>query len=159
MLELPFSGCGVQVSNDVELGRTALKVSNPELAVTFFQRTAESQSDYVVDTPPLRQGIWTYLGRAYYDAGRLSEAHDALSRALTRDSCDFIARLYLGLVMLRPADPDALSVWSRKKAPILNYMRRRKKNYSAQERMTSSWLKFVTVSGQGRRRILQGKRR
>jgi tetratricopeptide (TPR) repeat protein len=100
-----FSGCGVQLSNDVQSGRSALNAGNPELAITYFQRTAESQPDYVVDTPPLRQGIWTYLGRAYYDTGKLSEAGEALSRALKRDGGDFMARLYLGMVMLRRAGP------------------------------------------------------
>ena len=101
-----FSGCGVQVSNEVQSGRSALLAGKPDVAVAHFHRSAEAQPDYVVDNPPLRQSIWTYLGRAYYDAGRLPEAREAVSQALQRDGGDFIARLYSGLISLRDAGPQ-----------------------------------------------------
>src|SRR5215813_7550801 len=99
------SGCGVQVANEVQGGRAALSAGNPDLAIISFKRVAESQPDYVVDSPPLREGIWTYLGRAYYDSGKLPEAREALSQALKRDDADFMARLYLGIVLLREGGP------------------------------------------------------
>jgi tetratricopeptide (TPR) repeat protein len=98
-------GCGVQVASQVEFGRAALKAGNPEVALTYFQRGAESQPDYVVNLPPLQQSIWTYLGRAYYETGKLTEAREALSQALKRNEGDFIARLYIGLVLLRLKGP------------------------------------------------------
>ena len=104
------SGCGVRVATEVQSGRAALMAGNPELALTYFQRGVESQPDYVVDLPPLQEGIWTYLGRAYYETGKLPEAREALSQALKRNDGDFIARLYLGLALLRikgmPAKAD-----------------------------------------------------
>jgi tetratricopeptide (TPR) repeat protein len=105
-----ISGCGVQVASEVQSGRAALMAGNPELALTHFQRGAESQPDYVLDLPPLQQSISTYLGRAYYETGKLPEAREALSQALKRNDADFIARFYLGLVLLRvkgpPPKPD-----------------------------------------------------
>lgn len=104
------SGCGVKVTTEVQSGRAALMAGNPELALTHFQRGVESQPDYVLDLPPLQQSISTYLGRAYYETGKLPEAREALSQALKRNDADFIARLYLGLTLLRvkgpPLKPD-----------------------------------------------------
>jgi len=101
------SGCGVQAATEVQSGRTALMAGNPELALTHFQRGVESQPDYVVDLPSLQESIWTYLGRAYYETGKLPEAREALSQALKRNDGDFIARLYLGLAVLRIKGPPA----------------------------------------------------
>jgi tetratricopeptide (TPR) repeat protein len=100
-----ISGCGVQVASEVQSGRAALMAGNPELALTHFQRGAESQPDYALDLPLLQQSISTYLGRAYYETGKLPEAREALSQALKRNEGDFIARLYLGLVLLRVKGP------------------------------------------------------
>ena len=96
-----ISGCVIPVATEVESGRTALIAGNPEMALAHFQRGARAQPDYVADLSPLREGIWTYLGRAYYDSGKLSEAREALAQALKRDEGDFMARLYLGLTFLR----------------------------------------------------------
>jgi hypothetical protein len=76
-----------------------------DAAVFHFERTAEAQPDYVVDNPPLRQSIWTYLGRAYYDARRVTDARSAFTQALKRDNGDFMARLYLGVIAFREAGP------------------------------------------------------
>jgi len=100
-----IGGCGVQVSNEAQSGRAALQGGNPESAISSFRHAADSQPDYVVDTPPLRQSIWTYLGRAYYESGKLREAREALSQALQRDDRDFLARLYWGLILFREAPP------------------------------------------------------
>ena len=87
-----ISSCGVKVASEVQFGRAALMAGNPEVALTYFQRGAESQPDYVVNLPPLQQSIWTYLGRAYYETGKLPEAREALSQALKRNDADFMAR-------------------------------------------------------------------
>lgn len=105
LLAWMIGGCGIQGSNEVQSGRTALQAGNLESAISSFRRTADSQPDYVVDTPPLRQSIWTYLGRAYYESGKLREAREALSQALQRDERDFLARLYWGLILFREAPP------------------------------------------------------
>lgn len=96
-----FNACGTSVTDDAQAGKTALGSGNFESAISHFRRIAESKPDYVIDTPPLRLGIWTYLGRAYYSAEKFGEAREALVQALKRDQKDFIARLYLGLTLLR----------------------------------------------------------
>jgi tetratricopeptide (TPR) repeat protein len=99
------SGCGVQVANEASSGRSALLSGNSDEAIMHFKRVAGAQPDYVVDTPPLRQSIWTYLGRANYSGGRFGEAKEAFARALNLDSGEFMARLYLGVIAFREAGP------------------------------------------------------
>ena len=98
-------GCGVQVANESQSGRAALLSGNADVAIAHFERTAEAQPDYVVDNPPLRQSVWTYLGRAYYYAGRIADARNALIQGLQRDGADFMARLHLGIIAFREAGP------------------------------------------------------
>ena len=100
-----LTGCGIQVANESQSGRAALLSGKADVAISHFERIAEAQPDYVVDTPPLRQSIWTYLGRAYYDAGRIADARNALAQGLKRDGGDFMARLYLGIIAFREAGP------------------------------------------------------
>jgi len=44
-------------------------------------------------------GIWTYVGRAYYEIGEKEKALASLKRAKESSSDDYIGRIYLGLVM------------------------------------------------------------
>jgi tetratricopeptide (TPR) repeat protein len=103
-------GCTTPLATEVDLGRAALIGGHPDTAADHFRRVAEAEPLYVADVPPLREGIWTYLGRAYYDAGRMAEARESLATALKSDNRDFIARLYFALTLLRvkspPAPPD-----------------------------------------------------
>ncbi len=100
-------GCSVPVTTEVESGRTALIAGNPETALSHFQRGAKAQPDYIADLPPLREGIWTYVGRAYYDLGKFAEAREALAQALKHDDGDFMARLYLGLALFQGKAPSS----------------------------------------------------
>ena len=54
----------------------------------------------------MREGVWTYLGRANYEAEKLPEARQALERAVARDDRDYFANLYLGLVLTKIGDRD-----------------------------------------------------
>jgi tetratricopeptide (TPR) repeat protein len=54
----------------------------------------------------LQKNAWTYLGRAYYGAGKYPEARQALERAITVNKDDGFARLYLGLTLARQNDLD-----------------------------------------------------
>jgi len=56
---------------------------------------------------PLRQGVWTYIGRANYTTGNLADARKALERARSRHEDDQLAKLYLGLVLARNGDRDS----------------------------------------------------
>jgi hypothetical protein len=53
--------------------------------------------------------VWTYVGRAHYNAGRYEAAGAALEKALSYLREDYVARLYLALILLRPAAPRAPS--------------------------------------------------
>jgi tetratricopeptide (TPR) repeat protein len=102
ILALCVAGCATfQAGTEFQSGRTALLSGQPEVAAGYFERVGASNASYVNDSIPLREGIWTYLGRAYYDLGKLAEADGALRKALKQNENDFMARLYLGLVSWR----------------------------------------------------------
>jgi tetratricopeptide (TPR) repeat protein len=98
-----FGCAGIRVSNEVQLGRNALQTGQPEVAVGYLRRAADLDPNY--KTPySIRESVWTYLGRAYYEAGNFPEARQALEKALSNDNDDPVARLYLGLTLLRSGD-------------------------------------------------------
>jgi tetratricopeptide (TPR) repeat protein len=98
---------GVQTGGEVQPGRYALRRGDPKAALAHFQRAAEGDPNYVTNFTPLKQGVWTYVGRAHYDAGNLPEARKALERANSLHNDDYMADLYLGLVLARAGDRDA----------------------------------------------------
>lgn len=100
-----LGGCAnFQVSGQVQSGRMALVTGKPAAAVGHFQRAAEMNPRYVYRFSPLQQGVWTYLGRAYYGVGNYSEAQKALEQARSRYDQDYLASLYLGLTLARNGD-------------------------------------------------------
>ncbi len=97
-----IAGCSIfQTGGEIQSGRAALLSGKPEVALNHFLRAVEANPNYANDFTPLQEGVWTYLGRAYYDMGKLPEASEALRQALSRNENDFMARLYLGLTLLR----------------------------------------------------------
>ena len=100
-LALIVSGCAT--TGQIQAGRQDLLYGAPENAVAHFQRAAQMDPDFLYYSV-LPQGVWTYLGRAYYTSGKLLEARQALERAVSRHSQDNLARLYLGLVLARGGD-------------------------------------------------------
>ena len=104
---LLISSCAsFQVAGEVQAGRYALLTGSPDVALSHFQRAAEIDPNYFTDFTPLEQGVWTYVGRAYYGTGKLPEARKALERARSRYEDDNLARLYLGLTLARDGDRD-----------------------------------------------------
>lgn len=100
-----LSGCAsFNVASDIQAGRQALLVNNPEVALSHFQRAVQVDPNYTASYGVFQEGAWTYVGRAHYAAGRLPEARAALERALSQDPNDSLARLYLGLVLARSGD-------------------------------------------------------
>ena len=97
-------GCaGSQAAQEVQLGRNALQTGQPQVAVDYLRNAAELDPSY--KTPySIRESVWTYLGRAYYEVGNFPEARRALEKALSDDKDDPLARLYLGLTLLRSGD-------------------------------------------------------
>jgi tetratricopeptide (TPR) repeat protein len=100
------SGCtALQVGQDVQAGRNALQTGRPEVALGYLRRAAELDPNYTLPYT-LRESVLTYLGRAYYETGKFAEARSTLEKALARDKDDHLARLYLGLTLMRGGDPD-----------------------------------------------------
>jgi tetratricopeptide (TPR) repeat protein len=88
----------------VQSGRRALIINRPEEALAYFQRVAEADPNYVVEIRSFREGIWTYVGRSQYSAGKLPEARQSLEKAVEANRDDAMARLYLGLTLVRTGD-------------------------------------------------------
>jgi tetratricopeptide (TPR) repeat protein len=105
---------GVEQQGEFSTGRQALLRGEPDNALVYFERVASSNPAFVSDSVLPRRSIWTYIGRAQYNAGRFGEAGQAFEKALSYLSDDYIARLYLGLTLVRPmplvAAPNAFKL-------------------------------------------------
>lgn len=96
-----LSGCvAMQVEREVQSGRRALRLNNPKAAIPHFEIAAGLNSDYLSNFSPLQISIWTYIGRAYYEAGDGTKALESFKRARERYSDDYLARAYLGAIMI-----------------------------------------------------------
>jgi len=99
---LLLSGCAsFQVAGEVQTGRQALLAGKPDVALVHFQRAAQLDPDYQLHFTSFPQGVWTYVGRSYYNLGKLSEARQAFERTRSRYEQDALARLYLGLILVQ----------------------------------------------------------
>ena len=97
-----LSGCtAFRAGGEVQKGRFELMYGDPNAALTHFQRAADLNPNYVFTYSPFRPSVWTYVGRAHYQARKLSEASSALEQALARNRGDALARFYLGLALSR----------------------------------------------------------
>jgi tetratricopeptide (TPR) repeat protein len=96
-----LSACAAEVK--VQQGRMALLYGDPEVAIALFESAAELDPNFFYFSV-FPQGIWTYVGRADYIAGRYPEARQALERAVSLHQEDNMARLYLGLTLTRSGD-------------------------------------------------------
>jgi tetratricopeptide (TPR) repeat protein len=102
---LILAGCAAyQAAGQLQSGRQALLINKPEEALAYFQQVAQSNSDYIFQSGLYREGIWTYVGRSQYSLGRLPEARQSLEKALSVYSDDYLARIYLGLTLLRSGE-------------------------------------------------------
>ena len=102
-----ISGCiAFRVEGEIQSGRRALRYGEPKVALTHFQRAAELDPNYLLDFSLLDQGVWTYVGRSYYDSGNFAEARKALDTARSRYDRDYMAKLYLGMVLARDGDRE-----------------------------------------------------
>jgi tetratricopeptide (TPR) repeat protein len=103
---LLFSGCAAyRISGELQPGRYALMRGDPKVALGHFQRAAALDPDSIHRHGGLiKEGVWTYVGRAYYQAGDFPAARKALEQARSRHPDDYLAPLYLGLVLSRAGD-------------------------------------------------------
>jgi len=104
-----LSGCAsFQAGTDVEAGRNAYLVGNNAVALDYFQKAADLDPNYVYGTA-LRQNIWSYVGRSEYSASKLPQAQNSLEKALSLNKEEDMARLYLGLTLVRSGNrPEGL---------------------------------------------------
>ena len=100
-----LTGCAAyQAAGQVQSGRQALIINKPEDALAYFQQVAQSNPNYIFQSETYREGIWTYVGRSQYSLGRLTEARQSLEKALSIYPDDYLARIYLGLTLLRSGE-------------------------------------------------------
>src|SRR5258705_10058132 len=71
---LLLPGCGT-TGGQIQAGRRDLLYGDPNNALSHFQRAAEQDPHYLY-YGAFPQGVWTYVGGAYYSTGRLSEARN-----------------------------------------------------------------------------------
>jgi tetratricopeptide (TPR) repeat protein len=100
-----LAGCAAyQAAGQVQSGRQALLINKPEDALGYFQQVAQTNPNYIFQSQNYREGIWTYVGRSQYSLGRLVEARQSLEKALSIYPEDYLARIYLGLTLLRSGE-------------------------------------------------------
>jgi tetratricopeptide (TPR) repeat protein len=98
-------GCSAyHVDSQIEAGRRELLIGKSVSAAGYFQEAAQLDSNYAKDIGYMREGVWTYLGRADYDVGNLAEARQVLERAAASDRRDYLANLYLGLALAKSGE-------------------------------------------------------
>ncbi len=101
-----LSGCGTtwEAGGNVQRGRYALLRGDSKEALGYFQRASEVDSNYAYRIGPMKEGVWTYVGRAQYAAGDYKAAQKSLEQARSRHPDDSFAPLYLGLALSKNGD-------------------------------------------------------
>lgn len=107
LLVLSFGCVGFQISGEIQQGRRALLNDKTEIALARFQSAARTDPSYTFTFSPFRPSVQSYVGRAYYAMGKLSEAKSALEKARKERPEDPFASLYLGLVLMRQGEAES----------------------------------------------------
>lgn len=112
---LSFAACAtIESQGEFTVGRQALIKGDSSTALTYFQRVASGNPSYVTNYTVFRESIWTYVGRVQYAAGKFTDAKQDFEKALSYINDDQLARLYLGLTLLRlpqaPTRSDAFTL-------------------------------------------------
>jgi tetratricopeptide (TPR) repeat protein len=99
---LVIAGCAtLEIGSEFASGRKALMTGDYPVALSYFERIAQRDPTYVAPFSSIRESIWTYLGRAQYQSGKLVEAKGSFEKALSQIPTDTVAKLYLALTNLR----------------------------------------------------------
>ena len=106
---LPFafflSGCAsYDAGGNVQRGRYALLRGDSRQALGYFQAASQVDPNYTYRIGPMKEGVFTYVGRAHYDSGDIKAAQNALEQARQRHPDDYFAPLYLGLTLSKDGD-------------------------------------------------------
>jgi len=100
-----ISGCAsFDAGSNLQRGRYALLRGDSKLALGHFQRTSEIDPNYYYRIGPMKEGVWTYVGRAHYAGGDNKSAQKALEQARKVHPDDSFAPLYLGLALSKDGD-------------------------------------------------------
>ena len=101
---LVIYGC-LGVGGDVQSGRNALQTGRPNDAIGYLTQAAAVDPNYKI---PYRVGVGVlvYLGRAYLETGKDTEARQTLERAVQLDNDDPLAHLYLGIAMIKTGEGE-----------------------------------------------------
>src|ERR1044071_5171889 len=99
-----ISGCS-GVSSEVQAGRNALQTGRANDAVGYLTQAAAVDPNYKIPYRVQVSGL-TYLGRAYLETGKDTEARQTLERAVKLDNDDPFAHLYLGIAMLKTGEVE-----------------------------------------------------
>jgi tetratricopeptide (TPR) repeat protein len=97
-------GCS-SVSSDVQAGRNALQTGHPNDAVAYLTQAAAVDPNYKIPNR-VRVSVLAYLGRAYLETDKATEARPTLERAVKLDNDDPLAHLYLGIAMLKTGEVE-----------------------------------------------------
>jgi tetratricopeptide (TPR) repeat protein len=107
---LLLSACAtLESQSELAAGRQALLRGEPDNALVSFDRAARNNPGFISDSVLPRRSVWTYVGRAHYNAGRYAAAGSAFEKALSYLGEDYVARMYWALTLLRPSAPSAPS--------------------------------------------------
>ena len=88
------------VGGDVQAGRNALQTGRANDAIGYLTRAADADPNYKIPYR-VRASVLTYLGRAYLETGKDTEARRTLETAVNLDKDDPFAHLYLGIALLK----------------------------------------------------------
>jgi len=99
-----ISGCS-SVSSEVQAGRNALQTGRANDAVGYLTQAAAVDPNYKIPYR-VQVSVLAYLGRAYLETGKATEARQTLERAVKLDNDDPLAHLYLGIAMLKTGEVE-----------------------------------------------------
>jgi tetratricopeptide (TPR) repeat protein len=101
---LIIAGCS-NVGGNVFAGRNALQTGRPKDAIDYLVRAADADPNYKLPYR-IRPGVLVYLGRAYLETGRDTEARQTLERGITLDKDDPLIHLYLGIALSKTGERE-----------------------------------------------------
>jgi Tfp pilus assembly protein PilF len=106
-LSVLLSACAVvTTAGDIAQGRQAMLEGNYQLALDYFWTGDQVDPNYTYGAE-LREGVLSFLGRAQYLTGNYAQARQTLEKDLSHHRSDNVARLYLGLTLVRLGDREA----------------------------------------------------
>jgi tetratricopeptide (TPR) repeat protein len=96
----------MKAGSEVAYGRRALLGGDNETALGYFQSALQVDPTYKYGTA-YQQGLLSYVGRTEYLTGRLPQARETLQKSLAVNKDEDIARIYLGLTLIRTDNREA----------------------------------------------------